>query len=65
MKWAHQVTYGGVVVTTSSKKDRLLGQMNALTEMKELTDEQIGEIVKTGAKKHQRVYFQETGHMDE
>ncbi|KAJ9095788.1 hypothetical protein QFC20_006583 [Naganishia adeliensis] len=56
MKWAHQVTYGGVVVTTSSKKDRLLGQMNALTEMKELTDEQIEEIVKTGAKKHQRVY---------
>jgi hypothetical protein len=56
MKWAHQVTYGGVIVTTSSKKNRLLGQMKALIEMKGLSAEQIQEIADAGAKKHQRVY---------
>ncbi|KAJ9107813.1 hypothetical protein QFC19_002719 [Naganishia cerealis] len=56
MKWAHQVTYGGIIVTTSCKKDRLKGQILALTEMKELSDEQIKAIADAGREAHQRVY---------
>jgi diketogulonate reductase-like aldo/keto reductase len=65
MKWAHRVTYGGVIVTTSSKKERLTGQIKALTEMRELTEAQIRGIVEAGAQKHQRVYSQGMEHMDE
>lgn len=56
LKWAHQVTHGGIVVTTSSKKDRLLGQMRVLADMKELSVEQVQEIADAGAKKYQRAY---------
>jgi diketogulonate reductase-like aldo/keto reductase len=53
IKWAHQVTYGGIIVTSSLKKDRLVGQMRALFEVKELSEGQVQEIAEAGMTKHQ------------
>lgn len=55
-KWAHQVTYGGIVVTSSLKKDRIMGHMRALFEVKELSEAQVQEIAEAGMTKHQRVW---------
>lgn len=56
VKWAHQVSHGGIVVTSSLKKDRLLRQMKALNEVKALSEAQCQEIAKAGLLKHQRVW---------
>ncbi|KAJ9125557.1 hypothetical protein QFC22_000519 [Naganishia vaughanmartiniae] len=56
IRWAHQVTYGGIVITSSCKKTRLQGYRKALTEMKNLSDDQIKAINDAGAMKHQRVF---------
>ncbi|KAJ9109211.1 hypothetical protein QFC21_000540 [Naganishia friedmannii] len=56
LKWAHQVTYGGVVVVSSRKKVRMQGFTKALTEMKNLAESQIKAISEAGLKKHQRAY---------
>ncbi|KAJ9125530.1 hypothetical protein QFC22_000491 [Naganishia vaughanmartiniae] len=57
MKWAHQVTYGGIIVTTSCKKERLVGQIRAFSDTQELSDEQVKLITDAGKGMHKRVYF--------
>ncbi|KAJ9109212.1 hypothetical protein QFC21_000541 [Naganishia friedmannii] len=54
LKWAHQVTYGGIVITTSLKKHRLQGQVNAFASMPDLSDAQVAAIVEAGKKLHYR-----------
>ncbi|KAJ9109210.1 hypothetical protein QFC21_000539 [Naganishia friedmannii] len=58
LKWAHQVTHGGIVLVSSAscKKTRLEGYRKAFTEMRGLTRDQLDAISAAGAKKHQRVY---------
>jgi diketogulonate reductase-like aldo/keto reductase len=58
LKWAHQVTYGGIVLvsSTSCKKARLEGYRRAFTGMPDLSMDQIKAISEAGARKHQRVY---------
>lgn len=48
LKWAHQVTHGGPVVTTSSKAERLRQHVKAFTEMKDLSEAQIKAIEEAG-----------------
>ncbi|KAJ9107816.1 hypothetical protein QFC19_002722 [Naganishia cerealis] len=62
LKWAHQITHGGIVVTTSSKKERLEEQIKAFTDIKDLSAEQVQAIAEAGKKEHHRVFMQ---HMDE
>lgn len=50
LKWAHQVTHGGPVVTTSSKSERLEGHIKAFTEMGDLSDAYIKAIEEVGNK---------------
>ena len=56
MKWAHQVTYGGIIVTTSCKKERLVGQIRAFGDMEDLSHEKVQAITDAGEGMHQRVY---------
>ncbi|KAJ9109186.1 hypothetical protein QFC21_000515 [Naganishia friedmannii] len=56
MKWAYQVTYGGIIVTTSCKKESLQGQIRAFSDMKDLSHVQIQAIIDAGKGMHQRVY---------
>ncbi|GHJ85356.1 hypothetical protein NliqN6_1758 [Naganishia liquefaciens] len=56
LKWAHQVSHEGIVVTSSLKKDRILGQMRALNEVQVLSESQVQEIAQAGLLKHQRVW---------
>jgi diketogulonate reductase-like aldo/keto reductase len=56
LKWAHQITHGGVVLTTSSKKSRLEEQIKAFTEIKDLSDEQVKAVAEAGKKVHHRVF---------
>lgn len=56
LKWAHQITHGGIVVTTSQRADRLQGQIHALEEMGPLSEMQMDAITSAGRSgKHQRV----------
>ncbi|KAB5594226.1 NAD/NADP-dependent indole-3-acetaldehyde reductase [Ceratobasidium theobromae] len=59
IKWAQQRT-DGIVITTSSKLDRLLEQKAAL-ELPPLSNEELRSIETEGAKKHYRHYMK---HMD-
>ncbi|GHJ85377.1 hypothetical protein NliqN6_1779 [Naganishia liquefaciens] len=61
LKWAHQITHGGIVLTTSSKKERLEEQIKAFTEIKDLSDEQMQAIAEAGKQKFYRFGMQ---HMD-
>jgi diketogulonate reductase-like aldo/keto reductase len=56
LKWAHQITNGGIVLTTSSKKERLEEQIKAFTEIKDLSDEQVKAIGEAGKEKPQRIF---------
>lgn len=56
LKWAHQITHGGIVLTTSSKKERLEEQIKAFTEIKDLSDEQVKAVAEAGKKAHHRVF---------
>ncbi|GHJ85307.1 hypothetical protein NliqN6_1709 [Naganishia liquefaciens] len=57
LKWAHQVTCGGIVLTTSLRSERLRGQIHALEEMEPLSESQMQSITSAGRSgKHQRVY---------
>lgn len=56
LKWAHQITHGGIVLTTSSKKERLEEQIKAFTEIKNLSDEQVKAVGEAGKKAHHRVF---------
>lgn len=56
LKWAHQITHGGIVVTTSSKKERLVEQIKAFTDIKDLSKEQVQAIAEAGKKEHHRVF---------
>lgn len=60
LKWAKQVSKG-VIVTTSTKSERLAEQLDALAA-KDLTQEQIDAISTAGKKLHKRAFMQ---HMDE
>ncbi|KAI5450688.1 hypothetical protein NCC49_002699 [Naganishia albida] len=62
LKWAHQVTHGGIVLTTSSKKERLEEQIKAFTQVKELSEEQVRAVGEAGKKAHHRVFMP---HMDQ
>ncbi|KAJ9125558.1 hypothetical protein QFC22_000520 [Naganishia vaughanmartiniae] len=55
LKWAHQVTYGGIVITTSLKKERLQGQVKAFATMPYLSDTQVRTIADAGKK----LYFRQ------
>jgi diketogulonate reductase-like aldo/keto reductase len=48
LKWAHQVTNGGPVVTTSSKEERLKEHIQVFTEIKDLSDVQMSAIAEAG-----------------
>lgn len=61
LKWAQQVT-GGVIVTTSSKPERLVEQLKTFTEVPNLSQEQINEIISVSKGKHVRAFMK---HMDE
>jgi diketogulonate reductase-like aldo/keto reductase len=50
LKWAHQVTHGGPIVTTSSKPERLEEHMKAFTELGNLSGAQIKAIEEAGNK---------------
>jgi diketogulonate reductase-like aldo/keto reductase len=54
LKWAHQVTYGGIVITTSLKKERLQGQVKAFSHMPDLSDAHVQAIIHAGKKLHYR-----------
>ncbi|KAJ9116992.1 hypothetical protein QFC22_004650 [Naganishia vaughanmartiniae] len=54
LKWAHQITHGGPVVTTSNKSERLEEHIKALTEMGDLSDTQMQAIVEGGKQNPQR-----------
>lgn len=56
LKWAHQITHGGIVLTTSSKKERLEEQIKAFTEIKDLSDEQVQAIAEAGKQQLHRVF---------
>ncbi|CAE6521810.1 unnamed protein product [Rhizoctonia solani] len=60
LKWAQQRT-GGIVITTSSKLDRLLEQKAAL-DLPPLSNEELRSIETEGAKKHYRHFMK---HMDD
>ncbi|KAG8715492.1 hypothetical protein FRC11_003798 [Ceratobasidium sp. 423] len=60
LKWAQQRT-GGIVITTSSKLDRLLEQKAALN-LPPLSNEELRSIETEGAKKHYRHFMK---HMDD
>lgn len=64
LKWAHQVTHGGIVLTTSSKKERLEEQIKAFTQVKELTEEQVRAVGEAGKKAHHRVFVSLIGSRD-
>lgn len=53
LKWAHQVTHGGPIVTTSSKAERLEDHMKTFTEMGNLSDAHIKAIEEAGNKSPQ------------
>jgi diketogulonate reductase-like aldo/keto reductase len=53
LKWAHQVTHRGPIVTTSSKAERLKEHIKAFTEMRDLSDAQIKAIEEAGNKSPQ------------
>jgi len=61
LKWAQQVSEG-VIVTTSSKPERLVEQLKAFTEVSELSKEQVEEIIAASKGKHFRAFMH---HMDE
>jgi diketogulonate reductase-like aldo/keto reductase len=56
LKWAHQVTHGGIVLTGSASAERLTGQVKAFEEMGDLSESQVRAISEAGMKKHQRVF---------
>ncbi|KAF8609444.1 Aldo/keto reductase [Ceratobasidium sp. AG-I] len=60
LKWAQQRT-GGIVITTSSKIDRLVEQKAAL-DLPPLSNEELRSIEVEGAKKHYRHFMK---HMDD
>jgi len=60
LKWAQQVSKG-VIVTTSSKADRLDEQLKAFTEVPELSSDELKEITEAGSSKHFRQF---ASHMD-
>jgi len=60
LKWAQQRT-GGIIITTSSKVDRLLEQKAAL-DLPPLSNEEMRSIEVEGAKKHYRHFMK---HMDD
>ncbi|KAG8773587.1 hypothetical protein FRC12_002451 [Ceratobasidium sp. 428] len=60
LKWAQQRT-GGVIITTSSKLDRLLEQKASL-DLPPLSNEELRSVEEEGSKKHYRHFMK---HMDE
>lgn len=62
LKWAHQVTRGGIVLTTSHSAERLRGQTGAFEEMKALLESQVQAITDAGLQgKHQRIFVSHLG----
>ncbi|CAE7146875.1 unnamed protein product [Rhizoctonia solani] len=61
LKWAQQRT-GGIVITTSSKLDRLLEQKAAL-DLPPLSNEESRSIETEGAKKHYRHFVNSCAHV--
>lgn len=56
LKWAHQVTRGGIVLTKSQSVERLKGQVKVFEEMEDLSESQVRAITEAGMKKHQRIF---------
>lgn len=50
LKWAHQVTNGGVVLTASSCAERLKGQTKAFDELRSLSEKEVQSITQAGSR---------------
>lgn len=48
MKWAHLVTQGGIVLSSSCKREQLEDEIKVFTEMPDLTESHVQEIIKAG-----------------